>query len=788
MRWIKEKLIYIVLIYINLNFILRLLEKGMLIKNFDYKFTSLLCLTGFLIYWFYSYVLRKGIYRFTFTLILFSAFGIFYFKNAEAVNVMFNEYIVKRIIIVNDLIFNGDITYFYQYKIIMMLIIPLVTTLILWITFRFMKKFILVLSLAVVISLWFSTSYAVVKEYLFVYFFITCVTFIIMSYIKKIRQYKEQGVTVSLNFAYVLIYGVIVSLLISKVIIMLPQEFKGKDLTSFGSYFTNEFASGTLTDSRGIYGLSSSGYSGNEKKLGGPISISHQEVFKVKSDKSYYLKGNVSDFYDGSKWMRSNENYIKTQNESYLGGLYYGDGSRFKVPRSIEDSITIYPHEKFKTNTIFVPNYTFSVSGVEGTLFYDEIPTVLSEKVVKKEYNVEFYKYVDAIDTIEDVRDYKNKVIELLSVDGLSITDEAYLPMNYLLKRKPNNINAGINEKLPLQERFEYSKIQDQEMVKEYGDYLQVPENISDRIYDLVNEITKDSKTSIEKVLDIKSYLTKNYVYEIEVPVIPEGVEFIDNFLFRDKKGYCTYFNTTMTVMCRIAGVPARYIEGFKTPSAREDRGGLYSVSNADAHAWCEVLVGANVWTIADASPTASEEVKRKLDELRKAQESKGDSGDVDVNTVRKPKNQKEGLDPAQGQNTSKVKIISDEQLSRIMILTTIILFILMRMIQVMKKRIKLFKSKGITPLYNYYLYRLPTIRIVKPEHQGDLEFAQGIQDPTLKARIEILVQGAYEEFYGKHSVVSLNNKEYYEFLEGYLKEYQGRVRYLLNKYLGTPE
>ena len=124
-------------------------------------------------------------------------------------------------------------------------------------------------------------------------------------------------------------------------------------------------------------------------------------------------------------------------------------------------------------------------------------------------------------------------------------------------------------------------------------------------------------------------------------------------------------------------------------------------------------------------------------------------------------------------------------QFKVINILTVVILFILMRIIKVVKRRSKLLKSKGVAPLYNYYLYRLAAIRIVKPEYQGDLEFAQEIIDSELKERMEILVKGAYEEFYGKHSVVTLNNKEYYEFLEEYLKEYQGTVEYLLKKYLG---
>lgn len=782
MQWIRVKLIYIVLIIINFNFILRLLEKGIYIKNFNYGFTSLLFLIGFLIYWFYDYVLGKGRYRVLFTLFIFSVGGAFYLKKAKFVNEIVNQHILKNIIILNDLIYEGAITYFYQYKIVLIIGIPLITALILWITFRFMKRFILILSLGVVITLWFSNSYAVVKEYLFLYLFISLLTFLIMSYIKRIQQYKNEGVNVPFKFAPILIYGVIISLAISKIALILPQEYKGRDLSRFGNYFENKFASKASEISsanKDRYSLASSGYSSNDKKLGGPITLNYQEVFKVKSDKPYYLKSNAKDLYDGNKWTKASENYYKKMDSSYMEFLDYGKSSI-----DIKSSLTIYPGKKFKTNTIFVPNYTFVV-GVEGTLFYDKTPSVLSEGAVTKPYKVYFYRYTDVIDTIEDIKDSRQKVLNKIDY---TLNDEYDLPMDYLLQPKYKDINTSIIRNSAIEDRYSYRYSEDLKIVKNYAEYLQVPGNISKRTYDLVQDITKNSNSSIEKVLQIKNYLTKNYVYDLQVSVIPENSEFIDYFLFVEKKGYCTYFNTAMTVMCRIAGVPARYAEGFKIPD-KKDASGLYSVSNSDAHAWCEVLLGAsgysNMWTIADASPTASEDMQRKLKEFEEAQKNSGNNGEVDINMIRKPQNIIGDIEPVGGALGGKVGLLSDVQLRMINILSVVILFILMRILKVLISRNKLLKSEKVAPLYNYYLYRLAVVQIVKPEYQGDLEFAEGITNSELKERMKILVQGAYEEFYGKHSAGMLNNSEYYEFLEKYLKDYEGRVQYLLKKYLG---
>ncbi|MCJ7689537.1 MAG: hypothetical protein MUO60_09500, partial [Clostridiaceae bacterium] len=151
-----------------------------------------------------------------------------------------------------------------------------------------MKNFILIVSLAIVIGLWFSRSYVVVKEYLFIYIFISSFTYIIISYIKSIQKYKDEGVNVSHDdkFSYILIYGVIIAILISKIATMLPQEYNGREFNNFGNYFKNEFASKTSETSesnKDRFSLSTSGYSGNDKSLGGPISLNYNEVFKVNS-------------------------------------------------------------------------------------------------------------------------------------------------------------------------------------------------------------------------------------------------------------------------------------------------------------------------------------------------------------------------------------------------------------------------------------------------------------------------------------------------------------------------
>jgi hypothetical protein len=76
----------------------------------------------------------------------------------------------------------------------------------------------------------------------------------------------------------------------------------------------------------------------------------------------------------------------------------------------------------------------------------------------------------------------------------------------------------------------------------------------------------------------------------------------VDQFLFEEKEGYCTYFATSMVVLARSIGIPARYAEGFVLPTQKE--GSNFVVTNEHAHAWPELYFEGIGWISFE--PTAS--------------------------------------------------------------------------------------------------------------------------------------------------------------------------------------
>lgn len=274
--------------------------------------------------------------------------------------------------------------------------------------------------------------------------------------------------------------------------------------------------------------------------LGGTIDPGNQVVLKVKADNSTYLRGMVYDTYFKNRWANSEQSYaILNRGNNIIPA--FNSGIKYSVQK-----MEIQP-VNMKSDILFSPWQPYKIN---NECYYEINNLNLKSKstyISGQPYTVEY------IEPQIDLKTIKQKGTKTL--DGI------------------------LREK-----------------------YLRYPSDLPQRVKDLAQKLTIDKKSVYDKAKAIEEYL-RTYRYTFDVPPVPAGRDFVDYFLFDLKKGYCSYYATSMVVMLRTIGIPARYVVGFRMPPVTSNAGD-YIVTTANAHAWVEVYFDDYGWVTFE--PTAA--------------------------------------------------------------------------------------------------------------------------------------------------------------------------------------
>lgn len=123
------------------------------------------------------------------------------------------------------------------------------------------------------------------------------------------------------------------------------------------------------------------------------------------------------------------------------------------------------------------------------------------------------------------------------------------------------------------------------------------------RLAELVSRVTAGKNTDMDKAAAIERYLKGGFSYTLD-PRKGAGLNPIDDFLFFSKQGYCEQFASSMVVMARAAGVPARLVTGF-LQGEWNSYGNYFIVRQRDAHSWVEAYIRGTGWVQFDPTPSA---------------------------------------------------------------------------------------------------------------------------------------------------------------------------------------
>lgn len=149
--------------------------------------------------------------------------------------------------------------------------------------------------------------------------------------------------------------------------------------------------------------------------------------------------------------------------------------------------------------------------------------------------------------------------------------------------------------------------------------YLEIPKNrlsaLSEEIQKLPVFQSMPKQPSVSQIQDaareIQTFLWEHASYSLNLEPLPFGNEFVEDFLFRQHQGFCIHFATAGTLLFRIYGIPARYVNGYviHPQDLQATDSGSYTcqITDASAHAWTEIYVGKGGWIPVEVTPAASD-------------------------------------------------------------------------------------------------------------------------------------------------------------------------------------
>ncbi|WP_418302048.1 transglutaminase TgpA family protein [Lysinibacillus fusiformis] len=295
-------------------------------------------------------------------------------------------------------------------------------------------------------------------------------------------------------------------------------------------------------------GMKSVGYSQDDSQLGGPFQGDNTLIFTASSRDRHYWRIETKDTYTSKGWILSEGNFGKNVYEANAPIMTSLQVGLPENERQIQlDIATSMP--------FLIQTYGLvSVSAQDSTLFIQDEQT---ERI-----------------TIEQQDDTSTS----LSGYTLSYSEPVY-SMEQLQLSFPATLET---------------------LDSSFDRFMQLPAQLPQRVRDLALSITQDETTVYDQIKAVEGYFrTNGFRYDKTQAAIPaENQDYVDQFLFDTKVGYCDNFSTSMVVLLRSIGIPARWVKGFAPGTAGPMSDGLreYRITNDNAHSWVEAYIPGTGW------------------------------------------------------------------------------------------------------------------------------------------------------------------------------------------------
>jgi hypothetical protein len=308
-------------------------------------------------------------------------------------------------------------------------------------------------------------------------------------------------------------------------------------------------------------GTGGGGFATNGAQLGGTRVLADTPVMYVSSPSYDYWRAIASDFYSGHGW----QNTLGEDTRSLLG-----ESSIAAARTPLEPGIAL-PIEEAAGRQVITQTVEllqdrkddFVMMG--GQALTISLPTLIEHGFVLNGTNQLQPNFTDTSLIISQVPLRAGGVYSVTAM--VSLVDERSLR------------EAGTNYPSWIVER-----------------YLQLPDTVTERTRQLAAEIVRDEAADnpYDIAMAFQRYL-RRLPYNQQIQMAPSGQDAVDYFLFDLREGYCDYFSSSMIVMLRSQGIPARWVQGYAGGVYDNERQ-AYLVRENVAHSWPEVYFPGYGW------------------------------------------------------------------------------------------------------------------------------------------------------------------------------------------------
>lgn len=287
------------------------------------------------------------------------------------------------------------------------------------------------------------------------------------------------------------------------------------------------------------------GYGENDESLGGPFVGDDTVVYEVKTPIRQYWRVETKDTYTSKGWVRN-----KKDNYEFIIST---SDKETELPLSIKHGV--------------------------GEVKQVDVRSFSEKAFLLQAYGVIDYQFDDAVDQISLNMSHEK-------IKPLMNGSEQPIDSYYLFYQEPE---------------YDFTQLKESTSSTESDPrYLQLPKELPQRVIDLAHEITDSYDSVYDKARAIEDYFKRSgFKYETQNVQVPaEDEDYVDQFLFETKLGYCDNFSTSMVVLLRSVGIQARWVKGFASGEriASEDGIQTYRVTNNDAHSWVEAYIDGIGW------------------------------------------------------------------------------------------------------------------------------------------------------------------------------------------------